>query len=109
MAKMAKYAPKDDATQSTTSYGWTEVANLYEILKASPKLDRVDVMNTADHLTLSGTPGLLQTGVVWKTNTPSDGFPVESFRLESWNGTKKSFVPMADLISYEGKSSELSG
>ncbi len=108
-AKMKKYAPKDDATQSTTSYGWTEAAILYDILKASPKLDRVDVMNTANHLTLPDNPGLLQAGVVWKTDTPSDDFPVESFRLQSWDSTAHRFTPMPDLISYEGQSAQFAG
>ena len=107
--KMKKYAPSADPTNSNISYGWTEAAILYDILNASPRLDRVDVMNTANHLTISNGPGVLQDGVVWKTSTPADPYPVESFRLESWNSAKKSFVPMPDLISYEGKSSQLVG
>ncbi len=107
--KMKKYAPDADPTNSSTSYGWTEAAILYEILKASPKLDRVDVMNTANHLTLSDQPGLLQDGVVWKMNTPSDAYPVESFRLQTWDSKTHRFVPMKDLTSYDGRSGQLVG
>jgi len=105
---MKKYAPNDDATLSSVSYGYTEAAILVEILKKSPKLDRVDVMNTAHNLTLTGV-GLLQPGVQWKTSGVSDAFPIESFRLQTWNSAKSTFEPMAELSSYEGKSAQLVG
>ncbi len=105
---MAKYAPKDDATLSSVSYGYTEAAILVEILKKSPELDRVAVMNTARNLTLTDV-GLLQPGVQWKTSGLTDAFPIESFRLQTWDSAKSTFQPVQELSSYEGRSAELLG
>ena len=105
---MAKYAPKDDATLSSISYGYTEAAILVEILEKAPELDRVAVMNTARNLTLTDV-GLLQPGVQWKTSGLTDAFPIESFRLQTWDSAKSTFQPAAELSSYEGRSAELLG
>jgi ABC-type branched-subunit amino acid transport system substrate-binding protein len=103
---MKKYAPDADASLSSVSYGFTEAAILTEILNAAPKLDRVDVMNKAHNFSTSGV-GLLQPGITWKTSGPSDPFPVESFRLETWDSAKQVFTPMSEVISYEGRSADL--
>jgi len=106
-AKIKQYAPGSDPTNSLIAYGWTEAAILREILEAAPKLDRVSVINTAHNLDLTDHPGLLQDGVAWKTSGVADPYPIESFRLEKWNSTKHYFVPLPELTSYEGRSTQL--
>ena len=52
------------------------------------------VINTARNLTLADHPGLFQDGVVWKTAGVADPYPVESFRLQTWNSKGGYYVPM---------------
>lgn len=104
--KLKQYAPNADPTNSQLTYGWDQAAILVEILEAAPALDRVAVINTARNLTLDGA-GLQQQGVVWKTGGVSDPYPLESFRLQSWNSAAGHWVPQEPLISYEGRSGQL--
>jgi branched-chain amino acid transport system substrate-binding protein len=104
-AKMKQYAPGSDARNGSVLYGWDQATILRQILEASPALDRVAVINTARHLTLD-SPGLAQDGIVWKTDGIADPYPVESFRLQKYDGKAGHFVSMGTLVSYEGRSGQ---
>lgn len=99
-AFMDKYHPQGDKTSSFTVYGYAVSSTLLEVLKrAGDNLTRENVMKQA--ASLKGFEGpLLLPGV--KINTsPTDFYPIESVRLQRFDGT--TWRLFGDVLSSESE------
>jgi branched-chain amino acid transport system substrate-binding protein len=103
-----KYGGPIDPTNSSIAYGWNIGVVLADILNASPKLDRVSVMNTARSLTIK-SPGTYLDGVTWQTDGAKDPYPIEAFTLQKYDSTKHLFEQMGPLLTFEGQTQKSVG
>ena len=99
--KVRSYAPSADVSSASTAYGWTAAAMLVEILKRSPALDRVSVMNTAHTLGFLTGIGLLLPGVVMST-ARGDNFLGESYSLMRYDAAKGYPTPIGQIQIGDG-------
>jgi branched-chain amino acid transport system substrate-binding protein len=105
-AQVAKYQPKADTADGIVAYGWSTAALLQKILEASPKLDRVSVMETARTLTVKGV-GLQLPGSTWITNK-NDWFLGETFQLVKYNKAEGHTTAVGPIVDLNGKTASLS-
>jgi branched-chain amino acid transport system substrate-binding protein len=106
-AQVKKYAPDADTADGIVAYGWSTGALLQKILEASPKLDRVSVMEAARTLKdVSGT-GLQLSGSKWNTNK-DDWFIGETFQLVKYNKAAGHTEKVGALTNLDGKTASLS-
>jgi branched-chain amino acid transport system substrate-binding protein len=106
-AQVAKYQPTADTADGIVAYGWSTAALLQKILEASPKLDRVSVMETAR--TLSGVKGvgLQLPGSTWSTSK-DDWFLGETFQLVKYNKAEGHTTAVGPITDLNGKTASLS-
>jgi ABC-type branched-subunit amino acid transport system substrate-binding protein len=105
--QVKKYEPSADVTNGIVAYGWTNAELLVEILKRSPKLDRVTVMETARTLKDVKGIGLQLAGSSWNTSA-DDWFLGETFQLVQWNKAKGYTEAVGELTVLDGQTAELS-
>jgi branched-chain amino acid transport system substrate-binding protein len=106
-AQTAKYQPKADVNDGIVAYGWSTAALMQKILEASPKLDRVSVMNTARTLTGVKGAGLELPAASWTTSA-KDWFLGETFQLVKYNKAEGHTVAVGPLTNLDGKTASLS-
>jgi branched-chain amino acid transport system substrate-binding protein len=106
-AQTAKYQPKADVNDGIVAYGWSTAALTQKILEASPKLDRVSVMNTARTLTGVKDAGLELPGSSWTTSA-KDWFLGETFQLVKYNKAEGHTVAVGPVTNFDGKTAGLS-
>ncbi|MFN3259994.1 MAG: ABC transporter substrate-binding protein [Pikeienuella sp.] len=95
---MNKYHPSGDQTSSFTAYGYAVAATLEQVLKqAGDDLSRENIMKEAANLRQVRIP-LLLPGVTVSTS-PTDFYPIESMRLQKFNGT--TYELFGDVIAAE--------
>jgi branched-chain amino acid transport system substrate-binding protein len=107
MQQVKKYFPAEDRGDGIVAYGWSTAAILQKILEASPKLDRVSVMETARTLKGISGVGLQLPGSTFDTSK-TDWFLGETFQLIKYNkaaGHTETIGPITDL---DGKTAALS-
>jgi branched-chain amino acid transport system substrate-binding protein len=105
--QVAKYQPKADTSDGIVAYGWSTAAVFQQILEASPKLDRVSVMEAARTLAGIKGAGLQVPGSTW-TTSPSDRFLGETFQLVKYNKAEGHTTAIGPLTDLNGKTAELS-
>ncbi len=106
-AQVAKYQPKADSSDGIVAYGWSTAATLQKILEASPKLDRVSVMETARTLKGISGAGLQLPGSTWSTSK-ADWFLGEDFQLVKYNKAAGHTEAIGTITSLDGKTAALS-
>ncbi len=106
-AQVAKYQPKADSSDGIVAYGWSTAATLQKILEASPKLDRVSVMETARTLTGITGAGLQLPGSTWSTSK-ADWFLGEDFQLVKYNKAAGHTEAIGTITNLDGKTAALS-
>ncbi len=106
-AQTAKYQPKADVNDGIVAYGWSTAALLQKILEASPKLDRVSVMDTARTLKGVKDAGLELPGSSW-TTSKTDWFLGETFQLVKYNKAQGHTVAVGPVTNLDGKTAALS-
>jgi hypothetical protein len=72
-----------------------------EQMKQPTRQEMMAVARNLDHVSLD----LLLPGITLTTKAGSDSFPIESMQLFRFDGT--AYVPIGDVISYEGKTPKL--
>lgn len=92
-----------DLNDLNVSTGWSFGAYLVQLLKASPELDRAEVMNTA-WFQEDVSYGLLLDGLTWSTDGEKDPFGYN--QLQFITRTSGAWVPEGDIVDY---SEELEG
>ncbi len=105
--QVAKYQPKADTSDGIVAYGWSTAALMQKILEASPKLDRVSVMETARTLKGITGAGLQLPGSTWDTSK-SDWFLGETFQLVKYNKAGGHTVAVGPITDLDGKTASLS-
>ena len=105
--QVAKYQPKADVDDGIVAYGWSTAALLQKILEASPKLDRVSVMETARTLKGVTGVGLQLPGSTWTTSA-TDWFLGETFQLVKYNKAEGHTDAVGPITDLDGKTAELS-
>lgn len=105
--QVAKYQPKADTGDGIVAYGWSTAALMQKILEASPKLDRVSVMETARTLKGIKDTGLQLPGSTWDTSK-TDWFVGETFQLVKYNRAEGHSDPIGTITDLDGKTAELS-
>lgn len=95
-------AASDQLDNGIVAYGWSAAAMVAEILRRSPKLDRVTVMNTAR--TLSGVSGigLMPDGATFNVSA-DDRFLGETFNLVRYSASNGYSTVLGGLIDEDGK------
>lgn len=106
-AQVAKYQPKADSSDGIVAYGWSTAAALQKILEASPKLDRVSVMETARTLKGITGAGLQLPGSTWGTSK-SDWFLGEDFQLVKYNKAAGHTEAIGTITNLDGRTAALS-
>jgi branched-chain amino acid transport system substrate-binding protein len=106
-AQTAKYQPKADVNDGIVAYGWSTAALFAQILEASPKLDRVSVMETARTLKGVKNAGLELPGSSWTTGK-TDWFLGETFQLVKYNKAAGHTVAVGPVTNLDGKTAGLS-
>lgn len=106
-AQVAKYQPTADTADGIVAYGWSTAALLQKILEASPKLDRVSVMETARTLAGIKDVGLQLPGSTWATNK-DDWFLGETFQLVKYNKAEGHTTAVGPITDLNGKTASLS-
>jgi branched-chain amino acid transport system substrate-binding protein len=105
--QVAKYQPKADTSDGIVAYGWTTAAIMQKILEASPKLDRLSVMEAARTLKGITGAGLQLPGATWSTSK-DDWFIGETFHMVKWNKAAGHTVAVGPLVDLNGKTASLS-
>ncbi len=97
-AFMDKYHPTGDKTSSFTGYGYAVGHTLVKVLEqAGDDLSRENIMKEAANLRNVRIP-LLLPGINVSTS-PTDFYPIESMRLQKFNGT--TYELFGDVIAAE--------
>jgi branched-chain amino acid transport system substrate-binding protein len=104
--QVKKYAPDADTADGIVAYGWSTGALLQKILEASPKLDRVSVMEAARTLKDVAGVGLQLPGSKWNTNK-DDWFIGETFQLVKYNKAAGHTEKVGPLTDLDGKTASL--
>ncbi len=95
---MDEFHKDGDKTSNFTAYGYAAAATLEQVLKqAGDNLSRENIMKEAANLRQVRIP-LLLPGVTISTS-PTDFYPIESMRLQRFNGTTYEFF--GDVIAAE--------
>ena len=105
--QVAKYQPKADTGDGIVAYGWSTAALLQKILEASPKLDRVSVMETARTMKGITGAGLQIPGSTWDTSK-DDWFIGETFQMVKYNKAAGHTQAVGSVTNLDGKTAELS-
>jgi branched-chain amino acid transport system substrate-binding protein len=105
--QVKKYFPKEDLADGIVGYGWSTAAIMQKILEASPKLDRVSVMETARTLKGISNAGLQLAGSTFNTNK-NDWFLGETFQLIKYDKAAGHTVAIGPITDLDGKTAELS-
>jgi branched-chain amino acid transport system substrate-binding protein len=105
--QVARYQPKADTNDGIVAYGWTTAAIMQKILEASPKLDRLSVMEAARTLKGVTGAGLQLPGATWSTSK-DDWFIGETFHMVKWNKAAGHTVAVGPLVDLNGKTASLS-
>jgi branched-chain amino acid transport system substrate-binding protein len=105
--QVKKYFPAEDLLDGIVGYGWSTAAMLQKILEASPKLDRVSVMETARTLKGISNAALQLAGSTFDTSK-TDWFLGETFQLIKYNKASGHTVAIGPLSNLDGKTAELS-
>jgi branched-chain amino acid transport system substrate-binding protein len=106
-AQVAKYQPTADVNDGIVAYGWSTAALMQKILEASPKLDRISVMDTARTLKGITGAGLQLKGSTWSTSA-DDWFVGETFQLVKYNKAEGHTVAVGPITDLNGKTAALS-
>jgi branched-chain amino acid transport system substrate-binding protein len=105
--QVPKFEPKADTSDGIVAYGWSTAALLQKILEASPKLDRVSVMETARTLKGVTGAGLQLPGSTFDTSK-ADWFLGETFQLVKYNKAAGHTEPIGTITDLDGKTASLS-
>jgi branched-chain amino acid transport system substrate-binding protein len=105
--QVAQYQPGADVQDGIVAYGWSTAALLQKILEASPKLDRVSVMETARTLKGVSGIGLQLPGSTW-TTSKTDWFLGETFQLVKYNKAAGHTEAVGAITNLDGKTAALS-
>ena len=105
--QVKKYFPAEDLLDGIVGYGWSTAAMLQKILEASPKLDRVSVMEAARTLKGISNAALQLAGSTFDTSK-TDWFLGETFQLIKYNKAAGHTVAIGPLSNLDGKTAELS-
>jgi branched-chain amino acid transport system substrate-binding protein len=106
-AQVAKYQPSADTSDGIVAYGWSTAAILQKILEASPKLDRVSVMETARTMKGISGAGLQLPGSTFSTSK-DDWFLGETFQLVKYNKAEGHSTPIGPVTDLNGQTAKLS-
>ena len=107
MQQVKKFQPKADPSDGIVAYGWSTAAAMQQILEASPKLDRVSVMDAARTLKGIAKAGLELPGATWSTS-PTDWFLGETFQFIKYDAAAGHTVPIGPLTDLNGETAKLS-
>ncbi len=105
--QVKKYFPAEDLLDGIVGYGWSTAAMLQKILEASPKLDRVSVMETARTLKGISNAGLQLESSTFDTNK-TDWFLGETFQLIKYDKAAGHTAAIGPISNLDGKTAELS-
>ena len=105
--QVAKYQPKADTGDGIVAYGWSTAAVFQQILEASPKLDRVSVMEAARTMAGVKAAGLQVPDSTWVTSA-SDWFLGETFQLVKYNKAAGHTTAIGPLTDLNGETAKLS-
>ena len=100
VAKLKEYGSNLNPADQNAAAGWYACHGLVKVFETMKAPTREAFMDSIRHMKNVKIP-LMLAGITLNTNGVEDGYPIESLQISQFDGVK--FVPVGDLINYEGK------